>query len=80
MKDLLDYLVKNLVSKPEAVVIKEETSENMLTFNVAVAQEDMGMIIGKAGQTIKALRRLLVARAIAENSNLRVNVNLEEVK
>lgn len=79
MKDLLDYIVKSLVSKPEEVNIEEETADGMANFNLTVAPEDMGLVIGKAGQTIKALRRLLVARAMSENNHLRVNLNLQEV-
>lgn len=80
MKDLLEYIVKNLVSKPEEVKIEEETLDGTINFNLTVAPEDIGLVIGKAGQTIKALRRLLVTRAISERSNLRVNLNLQEIK
>lgn len=79
MKDLLEYIVKNLVSNPEAVKIVEETGEGELNYLLSVDPTDMGMIIGKSGQTIRAIRKLLVARAMAENSHLRVNVNLQEV-
>lgn len=78
MKDLLDYIVKSLVSKPDAVEITEETEGDTVNLNLSVAQEDMGLVIGKAGQTIRAIRRLLVARSMAEDSQLRVNVNLQE--
>lgn len=80
MKNLLEYIVKSLASKPEAVKIEEETLDNVLTFNLTVDPEDMGLIIGKGGQTIKAIRRLLVTRAMAENPDLAVRVNLQEVK
>ena len=80
MKDLLEYMVKNLVSKPDAVSIDEETMDEGINFNLTVDPEDMGMVIGKAGQTIRSIRKLLIARAMAENSNLRVTVNLTEVK
>ncbi len=78
MNELLEYIVKSLVSKPEAVKIEEESGENMLTFNLAVDPGDMGIIIGKSGQTIKAIRRLLITRALAENPDLMVRVNLQE--
>ena len=78
MKELLEYIVKSLVTKPEEVVITETNAENMVNFEIQASKEDMGMIIGKAGQTIKALRRLLVSRAIAENQGIRVNVNIKE--
>ncbi|MDO8570495.1 MAG: KH domain-containing protein [Candidatus Daviesbacteria bacterium] len=79
MKELLEYIVKNLVSKPEEVEIIESNAENMVNFAIKSAKEDIGMIIGKSGQTIKAIRRLLVSRAIAENQGIRVNVNIQEV-
>lgn len=80
MKDLLDYIVKSLVSKPEEVKIEEEKEDDTVNFNLTVATEDMGLVIGKSGQTIRSIRRLLVTRAIAENNNLRINVNLQEIK
>lgn len=80
MRELLEYIVKNLVSQPDQVQIEEQNNEGMINFSLRVASEDMGIVIGKSGQTIKAIRRLLVARAMAENQPLRVNVNLEEAK
>ncbi|KKS70063.1 hypothetical protein A3A14_02140 [Candidatus Daviesbacteria bacterium RIFCSPLOWO2_01_FULL_43_38] len=80
MKDLLDYIVKSLASKPDAVQITEETEGDTVNLSLSVAPEDMGMVIGKSGQTIRSIRKLLIARAMAENSNLRVNLNLVEVK
>lgn len=78
MKDLLDYLVKSLVTNPEQVVVKEDLKEGMANYSLSVATEDMGMVIGKAGQTIKAIRKLLIARALAENNTIKVNVTIEE--
>lgn len=80
MKDLLDYIVKNLVSNPDKVKIIEEMGEEELNLNLTVAADDMGIIIGKSGQTIRAIRKLLVARAMAENSHLRVNLNLQDAE
>lgn len=80
MKDLLDYIVKSLASKPDQVVIEEESTSDTLLLKLTVAPEDMGLIIGKSGQTIRAIRRMLVARALAENRHLRVDVNLQEVQ
>jgi uncharacterized protein len=76
MKDLLDYIVRNLVSKPDAVVIEETSSAGNVELMLTVDPEDMGLIIGKGGQTIRALRKLLTVRAIAEN--VRVNLQLSE--
>ncbi len=74
MKDLLNFIVTNLVTKPEAVSIDEQTNEGNIDLNLTVDPTDMGLIIGKSGQTIRAIRKLLTVRAIAEN--VRVNLQL----
>lgn len=76
MKDLLNYIITNLVTKPEAVVIDEKTDSGDVALNLTVDPSDMGLIIGKSGQTIRAIRKLLTVRAIAEN--VRVNLQLNE--
>lgn len=76
MKDLLEYIVKNLVSKPEGVAIEEKNDEGNVNLVLTVNPEDMGLVIGKGGQTIHAIRKLLTIRAIAEN--VRVNLQLVE--
>ncbi len=78
MKDLLEYIITNLVSKPDAVEIKENQEEGTVEFELKVDPEDMGLVIGKKGQTIRAIRKLLTVRAIAEN--VRVNLNLVETQ
>lgn len=74
MQDLLDYIVKSLVTNPEAVVIEENNDGGNVNLLLTVAPEDMGLIIGKGGQTIHSIRKLLTVRAIAEN--VRVNLQL----
>lgn len=76
MKDLLNFIVTSLVTKPEAVSIDEQREDGMLNLNLTVDPSDMGLIIGKSGQTIRAIRKLLTVRAIAEN--VRVNLQLTE--
>lgn len=76
MKDLLRFIVKNLVTKPESVSIDEQTDGGNVNLNLTVDPSDMGLIIGKNGQTIRAIRKLLTVRAIAEN--VRINLQLVE--
>lgn len=76
MKDLLSFIVTNLVTKPEAIVIDEQRDNGTVNLNLTVDPSDMGIIIGKSGQTIRAIRKLLTVRAIAEN--VRVNLQLTE--
>jgi len=76
MKDLLEFIVINLVTKPDAVLIDEQRDGTIVNLFLTVDPTDMGLIIGKNGQTIRAIRKLLTVRAIAEN--VRVNLQLIE--
>lgn len=77
MKELVEYTVKNLVTDPEAVVVEEKISEGNVELSLRVAPADMGLVIGKGGQMIKAIRKLLTVRAMVEN--VRVSLYLVEV-
>ncbi|MFK5927149.1 MAG: KH domain-containing protein [Desulfuromusa sp.] len=67
MKDLIEYIAKSLVEKPDAIVISEEIAEDgSVLVKLAAAQEDMGRIIGKQGRNAKAMRTLLNAKATRE--------------
>ena len=76
MKDLLNYIVTSLVTKPDAVSIDEKSSDGNVDLILTVDPEDMGLVIGKGGQTIRSIRKLLTIRAIAEN--VRVNLQLND--
>ncbi len=76
MKDLLNYIVTNIVSNPEAVKINEDSQDGIVNLILTVDPADMGLVIGKNGQTIRSIRKLLTVRAIAEN--IRVNLQLSE--
>jgi predicted RNA-binding protein YlqC (UPF0109 family) len=68
MKDLIEYIAKSLVEKPDEIVIsEEETEDGTVLVKLAAAQEDMGRIIGKQGRNAKAMRTLLNAKATREN-------------
>lgn len=74
MKDIVEYIVKQFVTNPDAVEVTEENQDGMLKIYLKVDPSDMGLTIGKSGQTIKAIRRLLTVKAI--NDNIRVNLEL----
>ncbi len=76
MKDLVDYIIKNIVTEPDVVLVEETSSNGEVNLLLTVAPADMGLVIGKGGQMIKAVRRLLTVRAI--NENVRVNLQLNE--
>ena len=63
LKELIGTMVKSLVDNPESVDIKEVSGDQTTVFELRVASEDLGKVIGKQGRTAKAMRTLLTAAA-----------------
>ena len=63
MKELLETIIRSLVSKQDAVSIKEVEGEKSIVLEVTVDKADMGKVIGKEGKVAKAIRT--VVKAIA---------------
>ena len=61
MKDLISYIAKSLVDKPEEVVVTEIEGEQTSVIELKVAKEDLGKVIGKQGRTARCIRTLLGA-------------------
>jgi len=78
MKEFLEYLIKEISTKPEEVKVEETQDNGFYTYSIRVSEDDMGVVIGKDGKTIRALRNLAKAKAIKDN--VRIQVVLEEVK
>jgi hypothetical protein len=76
MKDLVQYLAKSLVNKPEAVEVKETEGGSTSVLELKVAKEDLGRIIGKQGRTAKSIRTIL--NAAASRTNRKVVLEIVE--
>lgn len=74
MKELVEFLAKSLVANPEEVRVTEREEGDTTIFELKVAQEDMGKVIGKQGKIAKAIRSLVKAASVKENR--RVNVDI----
>jgi hypothetical protein len=61
--DQLEELVRLLVDEPDEVEIYEVEEDDALVYEVEVAEDDVGKVIGRRGSTVRALRTLLDARA-----------------
>ncbi len=61
LKDLIEAMAKALVDQSEAVSVTEVEGEQTTVFELKVAKEDLGKIIGKQGRTAGALRAILGA-------------------
>ena len=76
MKEFLEFLIKQITSKPEEVKITENRENDTFIYHIKVSEDDMGIVIGKEGKTIKSLRNLAKAKAIRDN--VRIQVLLDE--
>jgi len=63
MKELITYIAKALVDKPEDVSVNEVEGEKTTILELKVAPEDLGKVIGKQGRTARAMRTILSATA-----------------
>lgn len=61
MKELITYIAKALVDKPEEVTVTEIEGEQTSVIELKVAKEDLGKVIGKQGRTARAMRTILSA-------------------
>jgi predicted RNA-binding protein YlqC (UPF0109 family) len=61
MRELIEYIAKSLVDRPENVTVKETEGEKTTIIELRVAQEDLGKVIGKQGRTARAMRTILNA-------------------
>ena len=74
MKALIEYLVRALVDEPNEVSITEVPGEESTTFEVHVAPNDLGKVIGKQGRIANALRT--VAKAVAMKEKRKVYLEI----
>ena len=72
MKEFVEFIIKQFVSNPEAVIVNESMEADTHIYTVKVADEDMGVVIGREGKTINSIRNLAKAKAIKENIMIRV--------
>ena len=75
MRDLVEYLIKALVDRPGDVSVDEfEEDDGTIVFEVEVADDDVGKVIGRNGRTINALRTVVRASAVRHNRRVLVDV------
>jgi predicted RNA-binding protein YlqC (UPF0109 family) len=73
LQDLVQFLAVALVDRPDEVTVEEMEEDGASVFELTVAEEDLGKVIGKQGRTARALRTVLSAAA----SKLRTRAVLE---
>jgi len=75
-QEFLELIVKTLVDHPADVKVERKVDEMGVLITLDVNPEDMGKIIGRQGNTAKAIRTLL--RVVGMKNNARVNLKINE--
>lgn len=74
MKELLEYIIKAIVQKPEEVEVREVKGTKSVILEVKVAPEDRGRVIGKQGQTVKALQTIVRVAGLKKGKKVVIEV------
>ncbi len=72
MKEILESIILNLVENKEQVTIDSKEVNNTITFEVKVAPDDMGRVIGRQGRVAKAIRTLVKSLATKEHKRVTI--------
>ena len=75
-QQFVEFVIKSIVNSPDAVQVTRTVDELGVLLSVKVSPDDMGLLIGRAGSTAKAVRTL--ARIVGMRNNARVNLKIEE--
>jgi len=67
MKELIEYIAKSRVEKPDDVKVYEEEERGRVIVRLEVAEDDYGKVIGKGGRIAQAMRALLKVSAVRHN-------------
>ena len=76
MKELIEFIVTNLVDNKDSVEVFESVKEREIVYTVKIAEEDFGKIIGRSGKVATAIRT--VVKTAAKKENKRVFVKFEK--
>ncbi|HEU5187167.1 MAG TPA: KH domain-containing protein [Candidatus Saccharimonadales bacterium] len=76
-QQFVEFIVKSLVSKPEAVTLERRIDEKGVLLELSVDPEDLGRVIGKRGATAQSIRTLL--RALGTKNDARYNLKIVDV-
>jgi predicted RNA-binding protein YlqC (UPF0109 family) len=75
MKELLEYLARQLVDEPDGVEVEQfDEDDGTVVLELAVADDDYGKVIGKGGRTANALRTVVKAAAVKEGRRVLIDI------
>jgi predicted RNA-binding protein YlqC (UPF0109 family) len=74
VKEVLEFLARNLVDEPDAVRVTEEHDDDLVILRLEVAPEDVGKVIGRGGRIARAIRGVMRAAAAKAGTNVAVEI------
>lgn len=77
MKQLLEYLTKGITGNKD-ITIEEQEAEGEKTYTIVAPKDVIGLLIGRAGRTIRALRTVARIRAVKDGEKIRIEVREKE--
>lgn len=75
MKELLDFILRNILGKDSKYEISEEDDGSIVKLTIKTVEDEGGMVIGKQGKVIKAIRNILRIKATLEKKKIILLVN-----
>lgn len=77
-KETLEYLLKFIVENPNDIEIEQTNEGTLINLNVKANKSDYGTIIGKGGQMIQNIRRILTVKAVKDG--VKINIKIDDEK
>ncbi len=74
MKELVTHIACSLVDEPDQVNVAQNETDETVSIELSVAQEDLGKVIGKQGRTARAMRSLLASVAAKQEKKSRLDI------
>lgn len=80
MRELVEYIVKALVDKPDQIEVRETLGETVTILEIKTAPEDVGKVIGREGRIANAIRTITKAAGAKQNKRISVEILSDEGK
>ena len=74
LKEILNYIVENLVDDPSGISIEQVEKDDVITLQLKVSESDMGKVIGRQGRIAKEIRAILKASGAKEHKKVLVDI------
>lgn len=77
-KEALEYMVKLIAENPDEVEVREEVDGTVVNLYIKANKKDYGAIIGRGGQMVQNIRKILTVRAVKDGIKINIKIDDEE--